>query len=159
MPVLLLRGDATPAISEAEYEQALARTGLPNKLHAFEPIMAPCQAALPNEVHIDELGNIYPHCSFYSVDPAYSVGNLLDEGGGAPDAWLGALGSRARDLCFPSDQPQCLECKFLPCCLGGCPVQRLQTGEPECPSALFDPDAYAIDRLRSVQDAGLPADG
>ena len=30
--------------------------------------------------------------------------------------------------------------RVLPCCLGGCPVHRLETGEAECPSALFDPD-------------------
>lgn len=42
------------------------------------------------------------------------------------------------------DQPKCLACKFLPCCLGGCPMQRTLTGEPECPSALFDPDGYAL---------------
>lgn len=81
--------------------------------------------------------------------PTFDVimGNLLDEDGGAPDAWLGALGSKTRDFCFPSDQPQCLECKFLPCCLGGCPVQRIEEGVPECPSALFDPDSFAIERL------------
>lgn len=153
------RGDTTPTITEEQYERTLARTGLPAKLQAFKPILAPCPAALANEVHVDELGYLYPHCSFYSVDPACAVGNLLDEDGGGPDAWITTLSDRAGTLCFPDDQPKCLDCKFLPCCLGGCPVQRLQTGEPECPSALFDPDAYAIDRLRSVQDAGLPADG
>jgi uncharacterized protein len=147
IPAGIARGDATPTISEAQYERALAKTGLPAKMHAFAPVIAPCQAALPNEVHIDELGNIYPHCSFFSADPAYSVGNLLDEDGGTPDAWLGTLGSRTRDLCFPSDQPQCLECKFLPCCLGGCPMQRIEEGVPECPSALFNPDSFAIERL------------
>ena len=119
--------------------------------------MAPCQAALPNEVHIDELGNTYPHCSFYSVDPSDSVGNLLDEDGGGPDAWLDALESRAQELCFPSDQPKCLKCKYLPCCLGGCPVQRIEKGEPECPSALFDPDAYAIERLRAIDKTAAVA--
>ena len=144
------RGDATPTISEAQYERALAKTGLPAKMHAFAPVIAPCQAALPNEVHIDELGNIYPHCSFYSADPSYSVGNLLAGDGGA-DAWLSALGDRARELCFPDDQPRCLSCKFLPCCLGGCPVHRIENGEPECPSALFDPDAYAIARVHAQE--------
>jgi radical SAM protein with 4Fe4S-binding SPASM domain len=119
-------------------------------MHAFAPVIAPCQAALPNEVHIDELGNIYPHCSFYSADPSYSVGNLLAGDGGA-DAWLSALGDRARELCFPDDQPRCLSCKFLPCCLGGCPVHRIENGEPECPSALFDPDAYAIARVHAQE--------
>ena len=33
---------------------------------------------------------------------------------------------------------------------GGCPVQCLETGEAECPSALFDPDSYAINRCREV---------
>lgn len=157
-------GEARPAkfyltlkAGEAEYEQTLAETGLPSKMHAFEPIMAPCQAALPNEVHIDELGNIYPHCSFYSVDPSDSVGNLLDEDGGGPDAWLDALEGRAQELCFPSDQPKCLKCKYLPCCLGGCPVQRIEKGEPECPSALFDPDAYAIERLRAIDKTAAVA--
>ena len=113
--------------------------------------MVPCSAALPNEVHIDELGYIYPHCSFYSVDPSCAVGNLLDADGGEPDAWVHALNERTRELCFPYDQPECLACKFLPCCLGGCPVPRLQKGEPECPEVFFDPDSYAIDRVRSLQ--------
>ena len=147
------RGDTTPTISEAQYQQTLVRTGLPARLHSFYPIAAPCQAALPNEVHIDELGYMYPHCSFYSVDPSYSVGNLLDDDGGGPDAWISALGDRAAELCFPSDQQRCLECKLLPCCLGGCPIQRMESGEPECPSALFDPDSFVIERLRELESA------
>ena len=143
------RGDITPIISEAQYERALARTDLPAKMRSFTPVMAPCPAALPNEVHIDELGNVFPHCSFYSDDPSYSVGNLLDADGSA-GAWLSKLEERAKELCFPDDQPRCLACKFLPCCLGGCPIQRIESGEPECPSALFDPDAYAIARVREV---------
>ena len=84
-------------------------------------------------------------------------GDLLDEDGGALDAWLGTLGSRTRDLCFPSDQPQCLECKFLPCCLGGCPMQRIEEGVPECPSELFDPDSFAIERLMETGKYTPPA--
>ena len=132
---------------------------MPAKLQAFKPILAPCPAALANEVHIDELGNLYPHCSFYSVDPTCAVGNLLDEDGGGPDAWITALSDRAGTLSFPDDQQKCLSCKFLPSCLGGCPVQHLQMGEPECPAALYDPDSYAIDRLRSLQDEKACADG
>ena len=147
------RCDTTQTISEEQYEQVLAKTDLPAKLHAFSPTLAPCQAALPNELHVDELGYIYPHCSFYSVDPAYAVGNLLDEDGGGPDAWMSALIVKTRKLCFPGDQPRCLECKFLPCCLGGCPAQRIEEGKPTCPSKLFDPDTYAIDRCRDDKPA------
>lgn len=144
----LARGDVTPTITEEQYERALAKTRLIAELRAFEPIPAPCPAALANEVHVDELGNLYPHCSFFSVGSAYAVGNLLD--GAGDDAWLGALDDLVQQRCFPDNQPKCLACKFLPCCLGGCPVHRLETGEPECPSALFDPDSYAIDRCREA---------
>lgn len=68
------RGDTTQPITEEQYEWALAKTGLPAFLGAFNPIAAPCPAALANEVHVDELGNLYPHCSFFSVDPSSASG-------------------------------------------------------------------------------------
>ena len=141
------RGCSTEMITEDQYEQALAHTDLPAKLDAFSPIFAPCMAALANEVHIDDLGYIYPHCSTYAVDPSRAVGNLLDEDEGGPDAWIPRLDDAMRAYRFPDDQPKCLACKFLPCCLGGCPMKRTLTGEVECPSALFDPDSFALSRL------------
>ena len=81
------RGDTTGTITERQYERALARTDLPAKLKAFVPTLAPCTAALANEAYIDDLGNVYPHCSTYAVDPSRAVGNLLDGDAGGPDAW------------------------------------------------------------------------
>ena len=49
---------------------------------------------------------------------------------------------------FPDEQTKCLACKYLPCCLGGCPMKRMLTGEAECPSALFDPDGFALSCLK-----------
>ena len=142
------RGDTTEMITEAQYERTLARTDLPAKLDAFSPTLAPCMAALANEAHIDDLGNIHPHCSTHAVDPSLSVGNLLDEGEGGPDAWLSQLDDATRTHRFPDDQPKCLACKLLPCCLGGCPMKRALKGEAECPSALFDPDGFALSCLK-----------
>ena len=137
------RGDTTGSITESQYERLLARTDLPAKLKSFSPLYVPCMAALANEMYIDDLGNVYPHCSTYAVDPARALGNLLDGGEEEPDVWTSRLDDATRAYRFP-DQPRCLACKFLPCCLGGCPMDRTLTGEAKCPSTLFDPDGYAL---------------
>ena len=76
------------------------------------------------------------------------MGNLLDEGEGGSDAWASQLDDATRAYRFPDEQPKCLACKYLPCCLGGCPMKRMLTGEAECPSALFDPDGFALSCLK-----------
>lgn len=142
------RGDTTEMITEDQYERTLVHTDLPAKLDAFFPAFAPCTVALANEFYIDDLGNIYPHCSTYAVELSRSIGNLLDEGEGGSDAWASQLDDATRAYRFPDEQPKCLACKFLPCCLGGCPMKRMLTGEAECPSALFDPDGFALSCLK-----------
>ena len=86
------RGDTTRMITESQYEQILAHTDLPTKLKSFTPQPIPCMVTLANEMHIDDLGYVYPHCSTYAVDPTRAVGNLLDEDEGG----TGRLGLAAR---------------------------------------------------------------
>ena len=148
------RGDTTEIITRDQYAQTLARADLPAKMKVFYPRLFPCVAALANEMYIDDLGNIYPHCSTYSASPTRAVGNVLDEDAGAPDAWLTRIEEAARPYRFPNEQPKCLACKFLPCCLGGCPIDRILTGEAQCPAELFDPDGFVLSSLETHSEEG-----
>ena len=94
-----------------------------------------------NELYVDVRGQIYPSCHVIAGDDAYGLGNVSDEG---PLDWDAAAQKLADDFAFPDDQPQCLACKLLPCCYGGCYATRYPTGEARCPELLADPDAYVL---------------
>ena len=146
----IARGDTTQVITDDQYEWALALSGLPSKMGAFSRVSAPCHMPLGHECIVDDRGDLFLHCKAFSADSSRALGNVCDPKMTRIEAWDAAVSDFVEKHCFPDDQPKCLACKLLPCCMGGCIMRRLLDGEPACPSALADPDSYAIARYREA---------
>ena len=135
------RGDTTPLVDAESFALVLQDFGEVERSHAFAAADTVCPLVRLNELYVDVRGQIYPSCHVIAGDDAYGLGNVSDEG---PLDWDAAAQKLADDFAFPDDQPQCLACKLLPCCYGGCYATRYPTGEARCPELLADPDAYVL---------------
>lgn len=74
-----------------------------------------------------------------------AYGNVLDVRGDLGAFKLSTAADRAvlsawMNMAFPEDE-ECLQCKQLPICMGGCPYDRL-LGKKRCNRAKYDPEAY-----------------
>ena len=97
---------------------------------------------------VDCYGKVYK-CEETVGDDSAVVGNILDF---KSDMLTGMLTSPTRGRgpftdylshVFPFDDEECINCKVLPICLGGCVNARL-TGRRRCNRARFDPDTYVL---------------
>lgn len=97
---------------------------------------------------VDCYGKVYK-CEETVGDDSAVVGNILDF---KSDMLSGMLASPTRgrgpltdylSRVFPFDDEECMSCKVLPICLGGCVNARL-TGRRRCNRARFDPDSYVL---------------
>ena len=97
---------------------------------------------------VDCYGKVYK-CEETVGDDSAVVGNILDF---KSDMLTGMLTSPTRGRgpftdylshVFPFDDEECINCKVLPICLGGCVNARL-TGRRRCNRARFDPDLYVL---------------
>lgn len=105
-----------------------------------------CMAQRLHDYCIDELGNLYKCWEDVGKDD-YSFGNVKDfsyvrEPGGR----IGTMDAYYETL-FPEYDKECMECKFLPLCLGGCPHRRIMNRR-ECIVWKNNPDGYVLTRYR-----------
>ena len=103
-----------------------------------------CPLVRLNELYITARGEIFPSCHTIAGYPEHVLGNVMDA---ALVDWEMAAQRLFDEFAFPDEQPDCLTCKLLPCCYGGCPEVRLRTGKRDCPEHLADPDAFVLSKL------------
>ena len=97
---------------------------------------------------VDCYGKVYK-CEETVGDESAVIGNILDFKGdlisglySSPTCGRGPFTDYLGRV-FPFDDEECMSCKVLPICLGGCVNARL-TGRRRCNRARFDPDAYVL---------------
>lgn len=120
-----------------------------------------CCADCVNTSIIDSEGYLYKCWNDVGVIER-NIGHILDDFENAEDKELRRPNVR-RYLDYimydPTSDPKCVECKFLPICMGGCPYKRLRTNDDSrCINEKFMIDdyikecAYALMRLKSEKD-------
>lgn len=97
------------------------------------------------ELHIEADGTIFPNCHNAPYVSDLALGNVLDE---EPIDWKAAARKVFDAVGFPDEDPKCLECKLLACCLGGCHGWRwMRNGIGACSEYRADPDSYVLGLL------------
>lgn len=105
-----------------------------------------CMAQSVCSFAIDELGNLYKCWEAIGKDDL-AFGNVKNfRYAGEPDENIGAMDAYYETL-FPEYDKECMECKFFPLCLGGCPHRRVMNRR-ECIAWRDNPDGYALTRYR-----------
>lgn len=148
-PASAARGDMTPLVDSESFAQVLRDFGEVERTKAFAASDTVCPLVRLNELYVDARGDVYPSCHVIAGNDAYCLGNVSGEG---PIDWDAAARKLADDFAFPDDRPQCLACKLLPCCYGGCAWTRRFMGRSECPEILADPDAYVLSLIDRQSD-------
>ena len=103
-----------------------------------------CSATRFWDVGIDEAGRLYkcwehvdkPELSFGTVD-TWDPTNPIDTATN-PDILCSFL-----NMALPNLDPKCAECIWLPACVGGCPVRRLE-GRIDCINYKDKPEVYVL---------------
>lgn len=78
-----------------------------------------CMFRQPFSLNVDSEGYMY-HCMEQFGNPRYRIGNIKDKSINFSRLVQGMF---TKD---PFDDPECRECKVLPICGGGCPMDRLR---------------------------------
>ncbi|MBQ9007639.1 MAG: SPASM domain-containing protein [Atopobiaceae bacterium] len=143
------RGDTTSLIDAESFARVLRDFGEVERRQAFTAADGVCPIVRLNELYVDARGEIYPSCHTIAGNDAYVLGSVLSEN---PIDWDAAAQKLADEFAFPDDQPECLTCKLLPCCYGGCPWTRRSMGDARCPEILADPDTYVLSLLGQQGD-------
>ena len=94
---------------------------------------------------IDELGNLYK-CWEEIGNDDFAFGHVKDF------LHFGAKGNSDiletySKMLFPTDDKECMECKFLPLCMGGC-VHRRLLNRKECMEWKGNAEGYVLTRYR-----------
>ncbi len=84
-----------------------------------------CGADRVNSFVIDPKGNIYKCWSDIGMEE-YKVGNIMDNILMNTEKYMGYI------LYDPTDDSECINCKFLPVCMGGCPRRRIDRRVDRC---------------------------
>ena len=108
-----------------------------------------CMAQISHSYTVDEQGGLSKCWEAVGRD-AIVFGNVRDfrswrEPGAAVGAW-----DQYYETLFPENDQECMDCKFFPLCMGGCPHKRI-TNRRECMPEKTDPDGYALARYREWQ--------
>ncbi|WP_288082617.1 radical SAM protein [Xylanibacter rodentium] len=93
----------------------------------FSPEPQPARACMfrqPFSLNVDSEGYMY-HCMEQFGNPRYRIGNIKNK---SVNFSRLAQGMFAKD---PFDDPECRNCKVLPLCGGGCPMDRLKHAETD----------------------------
>ena len=139
------RGDTTGELSFDRCAQVLSEHGRARKRDLYLPTLSPCGMTRLNELHIEADGTIFPNCHNAPYVSDLSLGNVLDSG---PADWEAAAHRVFDTVGFPDDRPECLGCKLLACCHGGCHAGRWYRDDILlCSEYRADPDSYVLERL------------
>ena len=139
--------DKTAWLSHERYAQILAESGEIARCRSFAPTLSRCSVMRLNELYVDVDGTLYPCCNHSPNFPQTALGNVLDD---ESVSWEAAANKIFDLLGFPDARPECLSCKLLVCCHGGCPHNRHFYKSPPCPEELSDPDAYVLARCAEL---------
>ncbi|MCR4871147.1 MAG: radical SAM protein [Atopobiaceae bacterium] len=135
------RFDKTEAVSDDQFAKVASDFGISERRQKFLPTLVPCPVMRLNELYVDADGSIFPNCNFEATVPARALGNVLD---GDPLDWEALAELVFERYSFPDGHPECLACKKLVCCYGGCAAWRLDRGYHHCPELLDDPDGFVL---------------
>ena len=139
------RNDATALLSFERYGRILAEYGKVEKADPFRPVLSKCGITRLNELQIQADGAIFPNCHNAPDIPPLALGSVFD--GEAID-WEAAARRVFDTLGFPDERSECLSCKLLVCCHGGCHGLRwVHDGKATCSEYRADPDSYVLSRL------------
>ncbi len=93
---------------------------------------------------VDGRGDLYL-CWEHMGDESLVVGNIEERlHDREPDARIGVY-DRFMAGVWPGDDEECMECKLLPVCLGGCPHKRIVKGRHVCIPLKHNIDTYVRD--------------
>ena len=136
-------------LASEEYGKSISADALVSRMHArYSKIY--CMAQYPHGYVVDELGNLYK-CSESVGRNEYVVGNVRDFAlWKEPGAGIAILDSFFETL-FPENDKECMECKFFPLCLGGCPLKRVQK-KRDCWAMKENPDDFVLAQYRARKD-------
>ena len=139
------RGDTTALLSFDRYARILLQYGRVEKVDPFRPVLSACGMTRLNELQIQTDGAIFPNCHNAPDIPPVALGNVLDD---APIDWEAAARRVFDAVGFPDERSECLSCKLLVCCHGGCHGLRwVHNGTATCSEYRADPDSYVLGRL------------
>ena len=138
------RSGMVECIEPGQLEKVRLLVGLDAAVDGCLPIACACRMPHLNGLSVDPFGNVYPECNVLPTKPDTALGNVVEWGGRLPDDWGRIVERVISEQLFPDDSPQCLSCKFLPCCYGACRVRRLYEEALPCPHEFADPDAYVL---------------
>lgn len=154
------RGDA-PKLLGADDVKRLSLLRMNMGLHGARAHR--CFAQDPYSLCIDEAGRLYS-CSAVLALPDQAFGDVATWDPFDTDATAACPHNRAYFLreSLPENDPECLECLWLPTCVGGCPWLRRQ-GKRDCVPWKDDPQGFVIAQYgrmgEKVRDERLtPAD-
>ena len=136
------RDDATELLSFERYARILSQYGRVEKADPFRPVLSACGMTRLNELQIQADGAIFPNCHNAPDIPPVALGSVLD---GEPIDWGAAARRIFGTLGFPDERSECLSCKLLVCCHGGCHGLRwVHDGLATCSEYRADPDSYVL---------------
>lgn len=139
------RNDTTALLSFERYARILAEYGRVEKADPFRPTLSRCEITRLNELQIQADGSIFPNCHNAPDIPPVALGSVLDD---EPIDWEAAAHRVFDTLGFPDERSECLSCKLLACCHGGCHGLRwVHNGTATCSEYRADPDSYVLARL------------
>lgn len=107
-----------------------------------------CAAQKPYNVCIDECGRLYA-CSAVLAEPEHAFGNAADWDPADPDTTADAPKERKWFLedSLPRNDPECMDCLWLPVCGGGCAHLR-RKGRRDCVPWKDDPEGFVLAQYR-----------
>ena len=133
--------EGTP-VPWSPYGRILAEYGKVEKADPFRPVLSKCGITRLNELQIQADGAIFPNCHNAPDIPPLALGSVFD--GEAID-WEAAARRVFDTLGFPDERSECLSCKLLVCCHGGCHGLRwVHDGKATCSEYRADPDSYVL---------------
>ena len=105
-----------------------------------------CFAQDPYSVCVDQMGRLYA-CSATLALPDLSFGDAGSWDPARPEDALANAFNRDFFLrqSLPSNDPECLDCLWLPTCVGGCPWLRMK-GHKDCVPWKDDPEGFVVEQ-------------
>ncbi len=100
-----------------------------------------CMACNASGYAVDAAGDLYL-CWEHMGDDGLVIGNIEDYlQDREPDERIGVYDTFMASV-WPGDDEECMDCKILPVCLGGCPHKRVVGGHHSCIPLKHNIDAY-----------------
>ncbi len=124
-------------LSIQEFSDVLKKNGLIGTSKRTKCKFSFCDAARVFSFCFDEKGNLYK-CWNDIGNPVFAYDNVFE----ANRRGVRFLSKNALDYLAESFPDECVDCKVLPICMGGCIKKRVVEGKKSCSPVKYNPDDY-----------------